>query len=93
MPLALPLYRSGQLQPYLPRQLQTWLSDAAKGAPVTNSDAPLSPQQLLDACDAHQYSTEIISLDPLVVYINNFTSHQEAEELINIGCALPSHLP
>ncbi|KAJ4372464.1 hypothetical protein N0V83_004238 [Neocucurbitaria cava] len=33
----------------------------------------------------HQYTSEIISLDPLVIYINNFTSSQEAEEFINLG--------
>ncbi|KAF1840398.1 uncharacterized protein K460DRAFT_389938 [Cucurbitaria berberidis CBS 394.84] len=45
----------------------------------------LSPDELLRACEKHQYTSEIISLDPLVLYINNFTSSQEAEELIILG--------
>ncbi|KAF2869459.1 hypothetical protein BDV95DRAFT_449150, partial [Massariosphaeria phaeospora] len=36
-------------------------------------------------CEAHKYTSEIVSLDPLVIYINNFTSPAEAQELINIG--------
>ncbi|KAF2464088.1 uncharacterized protein BDR25DRAFT_243513, partial [Lindgomyces ingoldianus] len=36
-------------------------------------------------CEAHKYTTEIVSLDPLVIYINNFTSTQEAENLIKAG--------
>ncbi|KAF1837510.1 hypothetical protein BDW02DRAFT_518833 [Decorospora gaudefroyi] len=43
------------------------------------------PADLLEACKTHQYTTEIISVDPLVIYINNFTSAQEAEELIHLG--------
>ncbi|KAF2636169.1 hypothetical protein P280DRAFT_410092, partial [Massarina eburnea CBS 473.64] len=37
------------------------------------------------ACRTHKYSTEIVSLDPLVIYINNFTSFAEAEALIKLG--------
>lgn len=29
----------------------------------------------------HRYSTEILSIDPLVLYINNFVSQYEVEEL------------
>ncbi|KAF2653345.1 hypothetical protein K491DRAFT_579128, partial [Lophiostoma macrostomum CBS 122681] len=35
--------------------------------------------------EAHRYTTEIVSLDPLVIYINNFTSLRDAEELIKAG--------
>lgn len=51
-------------------------------------DDRLSLDQLLKACKEHRYTSEIISLDPLVIYINNFTSKQEAEQLINIGYRL-----
>jgi prolyl 4-hydroxylase len=37
-------------------------------------------------CEPHQYTTEIISVDPLVVYINNFVSPRESQLLIALGC-------
>lgn len=36
-------------------------------------------------CEPHQYSTEIVSIDPLVIYINNFTSSTETTGLIEAG--------
>jgi hypothetical protein len=33
----------------------------------------------------HTYSTEIISLDPLVVYIRNFTYSEEIKDLLRVG--------
>jgi hypothetical protein len=71
------------MQSYLP--LTTLASD-----PTTYTDQKLSPADLIKACEKHQYTTEIISLDPLLIYINNFTSAQEAEGLINIGYASTS---
>jgi len=41
-------------------------------------------------CEEGSYTTEIISIDPLVIYINNFTSEREIEELITVGYVFPS---
>jgi prolyl 4-hydroxylase len=88
VPLALPLYWSSplllSLQPYIPQQLRRWLPKTLKDN-VATEDIRLSPEALVSACSTHQYTSQIISLDPLVIYINNFTSRLEAEELINIG--------
>ena len=74
------------LHAYLPTLLQLYLPISAW---ETNSypEEPLSGENLLKACADHQYTTEIISLDPLLIYINNFTSAREAEELIKLGYA------
>ncbi|KAF2707478.1 hypothetical protein K504DRAFT_482892 [Pleomassaria siparia CBS 279.74] len=45
----------------------------------------ISSSPLTWSCESHQYTNEIVSLDPLVIYINNFTSFQEAEDLIRLG--------
>jgi prolyl 4-hydroxylase len=45
----------------------------------------LTEEEILAACPSHTYTTQIISLDPLVIYINNFTSLHEASSLIDIG--------
>jgi hypothetical protein len=37
------------------------------------------------ACKTHQYKTQIVSLEPLVVYIENFVGQNEAQELLRIG--------
>ena len=74
------------LRSYLPRQLDVYLPARLwKATAAVNLDGTLSPGDLLKACEGHQYTTEIISLDPLLIYINNFTSAQEAEELIKLG--------
>ncbi|KAF2442115.1 hypothetical protein P171DRAFT_61539 [Karstenula rhodostoma CBS 690.94] len=53
---------------------------------LNTSIDPSSPS-LLAACRAHTYTTQIVSLDPLLIYINNFTSAAEAEALIELGSA------
>ena len=79
------------LQPYIPAQLGSYLPQASQDIHTAASTGVLSPDGLLEACEMQQYTTEIISLDPLLIYINNFTSAQEAEELINLGCvSIPS---
>lgn len=40
---------------------------------------------LLETCRTHTYTSEIISLSPLLIYINNFTTVSEAEALITLG--------
>ncbi|TVY23685.1 Prolyl 4-hydroxylase [Lachnellula hyalina] len=42
-------------------------------------------------CEDHHYTTEIISTDPLLIYINNFISAREAEAIIAVG--LPNLTP
>jgi hypothetical protein len=37
------------------------------------------------ACEEQKYMTEIVSLDPLVIYINDFISQSEADKLISLG--------
>ena len=36
-------------------------------------------------CLNHQYSVEIISQDPLVIYVNNFLSEEEIKWLLDKG--------
>ena len=77
-PLLLQSLYSTYLSPYL-RTTTT---------PVQNDqNTPTDPSSpaLLEACRKHSYTTQIVSLDPLMVYINNFTSTAEAEALINLG--------
>lgn len=58
---------------------------------------PFSPLQTLFSnsrekpfvCEPHQYTTEIVSIDPLLIYINNFVSDKEAVGLIATGYVLP----
>jgi hypothetical protein len=39
-------------------------------------------------CEEQKYMTEIVSLDPLVIYINDFVSQSEASKLISLGFIL-----
>ncbi|KAF2785501.1 hypothetical protein K505DRAFT_380848 [Melanomma pulvis-pyrius CBS 109.77] len=73
---------SGGVPKLLPTRLQTYLSKATSQA---SADLSVAPKTQYSSCEAHQYTSEIVSLDPLVIYINNFTSIQEAEELIKLG--------
>jgi hypothetical protein len=36
----------------------------------------------------HQYTTEILSIDPVMLYINNFVSEYEIDSLLNQKCVL-----
>lgn len=38
-------------------------------------------------CVDQHYTTEIISIEPLVIYINDFVSPAEAAAIVEIGCA------
>lgn len=51
---------------------------------LSNPPDPSSPA-LLAACRTHTYTTQIVSLNPLMIYIHNFTSSAEAEALIELG--------
>jgi prolyl 4-hydroxylase len=81
------------MQQWLPQALQTYLPPRFQAYVETTSKVTVSPTaneqrnatQLLEACKTHQYTSEIVSLNPLLIYINNFTSAHEAEELITTG--------
>jgi prolyl 4-hydroxylase len=74
------------LRSHLPNKLRAYLPTAVWEATTTSeSQEPLNTEGLVKVCSDHQYTTEIISLDPLLIYINNFTSAREAAELIRIG--------
>ncbi|KAF2730161.1 hypothetical protein EJ04DRAFT_580072 [Polyplosphaeria fusca] len=87
LPLALPAaFWSSHIQTYLTSQFQSSVSTAPKPAiPAVEPPTGWTPE----ACAAHQYTTEIVSLDPLVIYINNFTSQLEAEGLVKAGYVFP----
>ncbi|KAK3939290.1 hypothetical protein QBC46DRAFT_438249 [Diplogelasinospora grovesii] len=44
-------------------------------------------------CPPHEYTTTLISLDPLVIYIQNFVSAEESAEIIRIGTPLLRESP
>ena len=39
----------------------------------------------VSSCEEQKYMTEIVSLDPLVIYINDFVFQSEASKLISLG--------
>ncbi|KAH8900899.1 hypothetical protein GQ53DRAFT_632306 [Thozetella sp. PMI_491] len=53
--------------------------------PTTSGDSGAQAEPL---CETHSYTTEIISLDPLLIYIANFTSPAERAALIRVGTPL-----
>lgn len=40
-------------------------------------------------CVPHDYSIELLSIDPLVIYINNFLRDEEIEHLLELGFVFP----
>ncbi|KAI1434952.1 hypothetical protein GGR50DRAFT_694608 [Xylaria sp. CBS 124048] len=64
-------FLSPKLTPYLPESLRP------TPTPHENPSAY--------SCHPHQYSTEIVSLDPLLIYINNFLQPLEITELLAAG--------
>jgi len=58
--------------------LEKWLSSVL--LPVEQElPLPVIPY----SCEAQKYSTEIVSLDPLVLYINNFVHNEEIKEMLD----------
>jgi hypothetical protein len=45
----------------------------------------LSSLQAEFSCSAHSYTTEILSLDPLMIYINDFLTPSEMQSLVELG--------
>jgi len=39
----------------------------------------------LNSCNLYNYTTEIVSIDPLLIYINNFVSPRETDELMHLA--------
>lgn len=68
----------------VPARIQAYFAQHEANEQKTVANAT-SLETLMENCYTHEYTTEIISLDPLVIYINNFTSAEEAEELIKLG--------
>jgi len=91
LPLIISLPISAGLQQYLPKFLRAYLPHVPHNERPTDIDAMSS--SLLSECKRHSYTTEIISLNPLVIYINNFTSAAEAEALIKLGYTLTPQTP
>jgi prolyl 4-hydroxylase len=81
--LSLPLF----LQALYTKYLSPHLLPISSLRTQNDHDTPINPSSpsLLDACRTHSYTTQIVSLDPLMLYINNFTSAAEAEALIQLG--------
>ncbi|KAF1959378.1 hypothetical protein CC80DRAFT_467903 [Byssothecium circinans] len=89
LPFVVAALFSGQIPTFLSPSTNTNTSQNDE----TQTPDPIDPASpsLLAACYNHTYTTEIISLDPLMIYINNFTSAAEAQALINLGT--PSFTP
>ncbi|KAJ4345558.1 uncharacterized protein N0V89_011691 [Didymosphaeria variabile] len=86
--LTAPLLLQVVYSTYFVRYLPTFPALLHTTPPFPHSqDVPIDPSSplLLDACRTHSYTTQIVSLDPLMLYINNFTSAAEAEALIKLG--------
>jgi hypothetical protein len=49
----------------------------------TGNSAPTDIK--IESCRSATYTTELLSLDPLILYINNFLTEQEIEELLALG--------
>ena len=56
--------------------------------PFSNLIDRVFPKPENNPCQAHQYTTELVSIDPLVIYIHNFVSEPESKALIHTGEAL-----
>ena len=48
---------------------------------ISSMPSPGAPPQ----CPNHEYSVEIVSQNPLMIYINNFLSEEEIKWLLNKG--------
>ncbi|KAH8602056.1 hypothetical protein B0O99DRAFT_680204 [Bisporella sp. PMI_857] len=66
--------------------LATYLSGTIPHAlPKLAKWRPEQPDHSPFICAPHDYSTEIVSTDPLLIYINNFTTPLEIRHLIEAG--------
>lgn len=68
------------LDDHLPISLRTSLfpSSSSQATNNTTTDEPF-------VCRSQSYQTELVSLDPLVVYIHNFTSPSDTAGLLAAG--------
>jgi prolyl 4-hydroxylase len=47
----------------------------------SGNELPPSKTPIVGSC-AHDYSIEILSVDPIIIYINNFISESEIDHLL-----------
>jgi hypothetical protein len=71
--------RGTQLKNYLVQYVAS-----ASGNGTSNTNATAAPR-LEYECRAGEYTTELLSIDPPIIYINNFLSDDEARDLIRLG--------
>ena len=82
VPLA--FWQSENVQRFIPPRVQSFVSWPRPETPSGDT-----VQTAEEKCHLHTYTTEIISTDPLIIYIHNFTSADEAEQLIAAGYTPP----
>ncbi|KAK0639134.1 hypothetical protein B0T16DRAFT_432057 [Cercophora newfieldiana] len=69
-------------------------SSTPSSPPTSPSPSPSSPPSIPPTtCPPHTYTTQIISLDPLLIYITNFLSPSESTHLIHLGTPLLTPSP
>ena len=78
--------------PYIFSLITPHLGILSAHSPVTQSNQIITPQQEQQnqrlapfVCEPHSYTTEIVSLDPLLIYIRSFLSPAETAALLDAG--------
>jgi len=67
--------------------LSPWVLDHI--APKLGGSTPMNSSNVeTRSCRGHSYTTQLMSLDPLLVYIHNFVAPDEAAQIIKAGEAL-----
>ncbi|KAH8811107.1 hypothetical protein F5884DRAFT_265988 [Xylogone sp. PMI_703] len=63
------------------------LSESAAAAALSaTADNTTTPEATVEnVCGPLQYTTELLSMDPLIIYINNFLSPEEIDGLLKLG--------
>ncbi|PSN69657.1 hypothetical protein BS50DRAFT_661555 [Corynespora cassiicola Philippines] len=87
LPLTIPAIWPGKVQQWLPPQLQSYFRPATAEHTHESTSTVETLDSIIEACKTHKYTTEIISLSPLVIYINNFLSPAETDALIEASSA------
>ena len=83
--LTLPLLLQSVYPRLVPPNFYSHLHAPTPSNPLANLSIDPDSPALLQACHHHTYTTEIVSLDPLMIYITNFTSPLESSALIALG--------
>ncbi|KAK0101322.1 hypothetical protein ONS95_006498 [Cadophora gregata] len=61
------------------------MENTTTSMPVVFEDSPSSISPSSFECTNHQYTTEILSLEPPMIYLNNFITLEESRYLIKLG--------